>query len=146
MRGLLLVVEEYLGVSVDARERLIAFLFEYAAYSMNRLRKGEDGKTAYERIQGKKPFVLGVEFGDKVWYLKGTGKTMNELRSRWGQGIFVGVRLRSNQAMVATRSGVVSSPHLDSNGNLLSDLLNTTPDLVATIAWLLRKRTPTKIP
>lgn len=74
---------------------------------MNRLRKGEDGKTAYERVKGKKPSVQGVEFGEKVWYLKGKGKTLNKLRSRWGQGIFVGVFLRSNQAMVATKSGMV---------------------------------------
>ena len=42
IRALLIAVEEYLGVEVDARERLIAFIPEYAAYLINRLRKGED--------------------------------------------------------------------------------------------------------
>ena len=89
IRALLIAVEEYLGVEVDARERLIAFIPEYAAYLINRLRKGEDGKTAYERVKGKRPSVLGIEFGEKVWYLKKKGKHLSKIRTRWGQGIFV---------------------------------------------------------
>ena len=45
---------------MHARERIIAFIPEYAAYMMNRLSKGLDGKVASERIKGKKPTVMGV--------------------------------------------------------------------------------------
>ena len=45
IRGLLLHLEARLGIDIDSRERIIAFLPEYAAYLMNRLRKGDDGKT-----------------------------------------------------------------------------------------------------
>ena len=41
---------------------------------MNRLWIGEDGKTTYERLKGKKPYILGVEFGEKFWYMKKGGK------------------------------------------------------------------------
>ena len=109
IRALLIAVEEYLGVEVDARERLIAFIPEYAAYLINRLRKGEDGKTAYERVKGKRPSVLGIEFGENVWYLKKKGKHLSKIRTRWGQGIFVGVRSKSNQVMISTRQGIVLS-------------------------------------
>ena len=34
----------------------------------NRLCKDDDGKVAYERIKGKKPTILEVEFGEKVMY------------------------------------------------------------------------------
>ena len=55
IRAILIGLEERLGIKIDARERIIAFIAEYAAYLRNRLRKGEDGKVAYERIKGKNP-------------------------------------------------------------------------------------------
>ena len=51
---------------MDATERIVAFIPEYVAYLMNRLCIGSDGKVAYERVKGKKPTVLGVEFAEKV--------------------------------------------------------------------------------
>ena len=51
---------ERLKRKIDARERIVAFIPEYAAYMMNRLTKGLDGKVAYERIKGKKPTVMGI--------------------------------------------------------------------------------------
>ena len=53
---------ERLKRKLDARERIVAFIPEYAAYIMNRLTKGLDGKVAYERIKGKKPSIMGIEF------------------------------------------------------------------------------------
>ena len=63
-------LQERLGEVVDARERIVAFMPEYAAYLRNRLAQGTDGKVAYERIKGKKPSILGIEFGEKVLYKK----------------------------------------------------------------------------
>ena len=40
------------------------FLPEYAAYLLNRLEVGKDGKTAYERAKGKLATVVGLEFGE----------------------------------------------------------------------------------
>ena len=99
-------LEERLGIKIDARERIIAFIAEYAAYLRNRLRKGEDGKVAYERIKGKKPTVLGLEFGEKVWFKRRRGPKLEKLKSRWTEGIFVGVRRASNQAMIATELAI----------------------------------------
>ena len=82
IRGLLLALEAHLGMDIDSRERIIAFIPEYAAYLMNRLRVGEDGTIAHERLKGKRPTILGVEFGEKVWYIKKKGAEMNKLRSR----------------------------------------------------------------
>ena len=44
--------------------------------------------------------------------MKKGGKTLNKLRPPWGQGIFVGVWRKSNQAMVTTKSGLVLSRSL----------------------------------
>ena len=65
IRSLFLGLEERLGRHLDARERIVAFMPEYASYVLNRLSVGQDGVVAYERIKGKKPTVLGLEFGEK---------------------------------------------------------------------------------
>ena len=46
----------------------MAFIPSYAAYLYNRLSEGSDGKVPYERARGKKPTVLGIEFGEKVLF------------------------------------------------------------------------------
>ena len=83
IRAILTSFEERMNMEVDARERIIAFIPEYAAYLENRLRKGLDGKVAYERIKGKKPTVLGVEFGEKVLYRKHIGSKLEKLNPRY---------------------------------------------------------------
>ena len=91
MRALYLGLEERIGGRIDARERIIAFIPEYAAYLLNRLKIGADGKCAYQRIKGKSPTVLGVEFGEKVMYKLQRGSKMEKLNARWEYGVFVGV-------------------------------------------------------
>eukprot|EP00973_Karenia_brevis_P088378 12254614-Karenia_brevis.AAC.1 len=66
IRSLLLSLEERLNRDIDAKERIVAFIPQYAAYLYNRLHRGEDGKVGYERVKGKKPTVIGIEFGEKI--------------------------------------------------------------------------------
>ena len=75
----------------------MAFLPEYVVFLLNRLKVGEDGKTAYERVRGKKTSVVGLEFGEKVLFKLKRGNKLEKLNARWDYGIFVGVRRRSNQ-------------------------------------------------
>ena len=74
IRALFLAFQDKVGRKVDCRERIVAFIPEYAAYLLNRLRKGEDGKVAFERARGKTPSVLGVEFGEKVFFGREKGQ------------------------------------------------------------------------
>ena len=90
IRAVFLSLQERMGVKLDARERIVAFIPEYVAYLMNRLCRGEDGKVSYERIKGKKPTVLGVEFGEKVLYKVRLGSKMEKINPRWEHGVFVG--------------------------------------------------------
>ena len=52
--------QERLNKKLDARERIVLFIPEYAAYMMNRLIKGLDGNVPYERIQGEKANCRGT--------------------------------------------------------------------------------------
>ena len=103
IRAVFLSLQERLGVKIDARERIVAFIPEYVAYLYNRLHQGQDGKVAYERIKGKRPTVLGVEFGEKVLYKIKHGTKLEKINPRWEFGIVVGVRKRSNEVMISTK-------------------------------------------
>ena len=91
LRAVVLVFQERMERKVDARERIVAFIPEYSAYLLNILKKGLDGKVAYERMKGKKPTVLGIEFGEKVLFKIRIGKDgedkceVGTLVFRWNQ-------------------------------------------------------------
>eukprot|EP00973_Karenia_brevis_P057921 8062920-Karenia_brevis.AAC.1 len=89
IRSILLSLEERLGRDVDAKERIVAFIPAYAAYLYNRPHKGEDGKVAYERVQEKRPTVVGVEFGEEVFYMRQRGARLEKINPRMEYGIFV---------------------------------------------------------
>ena len=45
---------------------MIPWIVEYAATIINKGQVGADGKTAYERLNGKPAHLSGPEFGEKV--------------------------------------------------------------------------------
>ena len=106
IRTLFLGLQSRLGRKLDARERIVAFIPEYAAYLLNRMLRGNDGKVPYERIKGKKPSVLGIEFGEKVMFKVYLGSKLAKIEARWNYGIFVGIRRKSNEILVATSDGI----------------------------------------
>ena len=98
-----------MGRKIDAREKIVNFIPEYASYLMNRLEVGKDGKVAYDGETRKKPIVLGVEFAGKLLYkVKPTAK-LEKINSRWEFGIFVGVRRRSGEVWIAVKGKVLSA-------------------------------------
>lgn len=106
IRSLFLGLEERIGRKLDAGERIVAFMPDYAAYLIHRLSQGTDGKVAFERIKGKKAIVLGIEFGDKVFYKLKHTQRLQKIHTRWGHGISVGVRKRSNELAIASEDGI----------------------------------------
>merc|ERR1712217_65366 len=70
--------------------------------------RGSDGKVPYERIKGKRPTVLGIEFGEKVMYKLKLGSKKEKINARWDYGIFVGINKKSNTILVATKDRIIS--------------------------------------
>ena len=64
--ALLLGLQDRIGRDIDSRERIKGVIPEYVAYRLNRLGQGEDGKVQYERMKGKTPTILGIEFREKL--------------------------------------------------------------------------------
>ena len=108
IRALFLAFQERMKRTVDSREKIVTFIPEYAAYLMNRIEIGRDGKTNYERVKGKKPTVLGVEFGEKLLYKVKIANRMEKINARWEFGIFVGVRTKSNELWVANQDKIIN--------------------------------------
>ena len=75
--------EERIGRKVEVEEKVVAFMAEYAAYLLNRLKIGEDGMTAYERSRGKKATVLAVEFGEKLLWKVRPASKMEKINPRY---------------------------------------------------------------
>ena len=75
IRTLMSACQERMGTRIKLEEKIVIFMAEYAAYLINRLEVGKDGKTAYERCRGKRATVLAIEFGEKLlWrYVRRTG-------------------------------------------------------------------------
>ena len=93
-------LDERMGVKIDVQHPVITWMCEFVGYMMNRMEVAADGKTPYERVKGKKGEVLGLEFGERVMWKHHPGKTMEKLNARWGNGLFLGVRSRSNELIV----------------------------------------------
>ena len=106
IRVLRFALEARIGKDVPAGSNVVVFMAEYAAYLINRLEVGKDGRTATERNKGKAATVMGVEFGEKVMYRKKRKSKMAKMDRRWDKGIFVGVRVQSGEFWIATPEGL----------------------------------------
>ena len=87
VRAIFLALQERLGNKIDTWHRIVTFTPEYAAYLMSRLDMVKDGKSAYERVKGKKPTVLGIEFGKKLNYKLKPKDKMEKINVLWNYGI-----------------------------------------------------------
>ena len=88
IRVLLIHLGRCLGRKIDPRDRIVDLIPEYAAYLLNRLMQGDDGKVPYERVKGKSPTILGVELGEKLLCKLPKGAKMEKMRARWAPGVF----------------------------------------------------------
>ena len=86
----------------------LAWLVEYASVLWDRYAVSADGKTSYERLRGKKPRMLGLEFGEKVhWrHAVATGQCNNNLDSVWAEGVYLGHKTLSGESIVGNKDGV----------------------------------------
>ena len=98
IRTLLSACEERYGIRIKLKEKLVICMAEYAAYLINRLEVGKDGKTAYERCRGKRSTVMAIEFGEKIlWKVRQKNK-LEKLNPRWEYGV--------GEIWVATKEGL----------------------------------------
>ena len=106
LRAMKSALDARVGVDIRGTSNILPWMVECASVLINRYLVGKDGKTAYERLRGKKSKMLGFEFGGTVHFrMIPLQDRLGKLDSLWQTGLFVGYRTQSGEYMVANSEG-----------------------------------------
>jgi len=106
-RTLKLALEKRLGCEIPCAHPVMAWLVKHGAECLNRYLVGKDGRTAYERLKGKRYKGDVCEFGQMVMH-KFPGKQQGGvMKTRWGEGVWLGKMAASDENIVATNEGIM---------------------------------------
>ena len=106
-RTLRLGIESRYEIKMGREHMVVPWMIKHAAEMVKRLSVGKDGKTAWQRLKGKKFKGELLEFAECVWYLKPGTKGKEKFAPRWENGVWLGVREESGEAIVGTSEGVI---------------------------------------
>lgn len=142
-RAMKSALQEKLGTEVDDRHPLLTWLGRHSNFLISRYRIGSDGRTAYERLKGKKWRRPMVTFGERVWFrpLKSYSKDKNDLALKMQEGIFLGVHGRNGDILAMTAEGVLKGGSVK---RMAPEQRWSTKDFekMKGTPWKLRPRTP----
>ena len=100
-------LQRKVGKGVDVHLPVMAWLAEHVADMYNKSHVYEDGKTAYEKLRGRKYKGEMLPFGCQVLH-RVTGKPIGGVvASRWLPGTWLGKTWSSDEHLVATETGKV---------------------------------------
>ena len=109
LRTLKLATEKRIRKRITSEHPAFAWLLEWAATILNRYVKGTSGHTPYKMITGKETKRPIAEFGERVLYmpLKSSAAVEGKMEERYHQGIWLGLRQKSDEALIGTENGVI---------------------------------------
>ena len=81
---------------------------------MSRCVVGEDGKTAYERLKGRRCNMEVVPFGEKVFYKPLSSHRIPNAAARFEFGAFIGMIDISNEVVLVDEKTKVPHCEIDS--------------------------------
>ena len=97
-----------LGLVMKSSHPVMTWLVQHAADCISKYQVNEDGKTAYERLKGKRFNRVAVEFGEKIHYKRsGKGHKEHKIEGKWNEGYFLGFHWRTSEAIVGTKEGAI---------------------------------------
>ena len=103
-------VERKMQLVIKDDHPVMAWIPQHAGFLLSRFQVAADGKTAHERLKGKAYRREMVDFAERVVFMPVVlGGKMNKLESKWEPGRFIGVRPKSNEALVMTERGVLKA-------------------------------------
>ena len=88
-------------MKISVSHPIVVWLCDYAVYLLTRLEAVRDGKTPYERSNGKKTTVIRFEFGEKVMWQLRPGGRMQKISRQWKHAVFIGVKSESGELYIA---------------------------------------------
>ena len=100
------VEKRYKIEELPVQHPLLAWAVEYTGVVLNRCEVGRDGRAAHERLKGKKGTMPGLEFAEGVlWKAGNRGGALGKLSTTWRTGVYVGIRAKSGEFIVADAQG-----------------------------------------
>ena len=100
-------LEEKIQDKIRLDSTIVPWLVRHAGYVITRCRIGEDGKTAMQRLKGRKTNVPWVEFGETVMFkLPKVPNMPGDFQDRFESGIWLGCTVRSGEHLIGTAKGV----------------------------------------
>jgi hypothetical protein len=89
----LLALEQKVGGRFPSTHPILAWLIEHVSDLITKYLQGADGRTAYERLYGKRVHEEALEFGERIQWRKRRAQDSNVvLDARWADGIWLGRR------------------------------------------------------
>ena len=100
-------IEDKTGKTIKLSDNIVPWIVRHAGYIITRCKVGSDGKTAMQRMKGRKTNAPWVPFGESVLFkLPKVPKMPGDFRDRFEEGIWVGFTTRSGEHLVATIKGI----------------------------------------
>ena len=108
IRTIKMDLESRIKGKIPSSHDIVPWLIEYAAVLINWGQVGADGKTAYERLKGKKASLPGLQFGERVlWKTNVVPKDRkHKMDSNWQDGVYLGQGTVSGEYLVGAKEGV----------------------------------------
>ncbi|CAK0805504.1 unnamed protein product, partial [Prorocentrum cordatum] len=107
VRALKMDLESKLGVKVEDKHPVLAHLPEHAASVINRYRRGQDGKTALQRLTGRQWRTPVPLFGERLMVrFAGERARKNALEEQMVEARYIGHHPRDGSMMDITSDGV----------------------------------------
>ena len=95
--------EQKLGIELDAKMAILAWLVEYGATLYSLFQRGEDGMTPIQRLKGRAWKIELPEFAEMIEFMK---RTRHKLSARWEEGVYLGIKIRTSEKIVGTSEGI----------------------------------------
>lgn len=100
------------GVPVGPEHPVFPWLFEWAAGIITRyVEVGKSGSTAAQIIRGSRAHRNIAHFGEKVMYQRAkiSSPPKCNMEDNFKEGVFLGMRLRSDEILIGTKNGVIKA-------------------------------------
>ena len=95
-------LESSYGAIVASDSPLIPWTVTHAGTLVSKFLEGADGRTPWERMQGQRRMNAQAAVGECVAHLIPESEGNEMADSRWGEGIHLGMRNRSEEYYIET--------------------------------------------